>query len=70
MNTGAKHTLGELIEAVAKQIYYYNNDRIHTALRCPPAVFAKRLNCQKFNSQKPYCQNNLNFQVVAKGMSV
>ncbi len=36
-------TLGELIEAVACQIYYYNNQRIHTALKCPPAVFAQRL---------------------------
>jgi len=34
--------LGELIEAVAQQIYYYNNHRIHTALKCPPAVFARR----------------------------
>ena len=55
--------LGELIEAVSRQIYYYNNNRIHTALRCPPAIFAQRLNCQN-------CQNNLNFQAVAKGMSV
>lgn len=36
-------TLGELIEAVAQQIHYYNNQRIHTALKCPPAVFAQRL---------------------------
>jgi len=35
-------TLGELIEAIARQIYYYNNFRIHLALKCPPAVFAKR----------------------------
>lgn len=36
-------TLGELIEAIAQQIYYYNNKRIHTALKCPPAVFAQRI---------------------------
>lgn len=36
-------TLGELIEAIAQQIHYYNNQRIHTALKCPPAVFAKRI---------------------------
>lgn len=35
-------TLGELIEAIAGQIHYYNNRRIHTALKCPPAVFAKK----------------------------
>lgn len=40
--------LGELIEAIANQIYYYNNHRIHTALKCPPAVFAKRLNYQNY----------------------
>ena len=35
-------TLGELIEAIARQIHYYNNFRIHLALKCPPAVFAKK----------------------------
>lgn len=36
-------TIGELIEAIYQQIYYYNNDRIHTALKMPPAVYAKLL---------------------------
>jgi len=36
-------SLGELIEAISQQIYYYNNKRIHTTLRCPPSVFAKRI---------------------------
>ena len=36
-------TLGELIEAIAQQIHYYNNQRIHTALKCPPAVFVQRI---------------------------
>lgn len=35
-------TFGELIEAVSQQINYYNNRRIHSALKCPPAVFAKK----------------------------
>lgn len=35
-------TPGELIEAIAAQIHYYNNRRIHTALKCPPNVFAER----------------------------
>lgn len=35
-------TLGELVEAIAGQIYYYNHQRIHTALKCPPEVFAQR----------------------------
>lgn len=35
--------LGELIEAIAGQIYYYNNRRIHTALKCAPVVFRERV---------------------------
>lgn len=35
-------TLGELVEAIAQQIYYYNHERIHTALKCPPEIFAQR----------------------------
>jgi len=34
--------LGELIEYVYQQIYYYNNKRIHSALRVPPVVFRQR----------------------------
>jgi putative transposase len=34
-------TLGELTEAIAHQIYYYNNKRIHTSLKCPPNNFYK-----------------------------
>ena len=33
---------GQLIEAIALQIHYYNHQRIHSALRCPPAVFAAK----------------------------
>lgn len=43
-------TLGELIEAIAQQIHYYNNQRIHTALKCPPAVFAQRIAFQKLTT--------------------
>ena len=35
-------TLGELVEAIAQQIHYYNHERIHSALKCPPEVFAQR----------------------------
>ena len=31
--------LGELVEALALQVHYYNNDRIHSVLKCPPRVF-------------------------------
>lgn len=35
----AYENLGELTEAIALQIYYYNNQRIHTTLKMPPSVF-------------------------------
>lgn len=35
-------TIGQLIEAIYQQIHYYNNLRIHTALKMPPAVYAKQ----------------------------
>lgn len=47
-------TLGELIEAIAHQIHYYNTHRIHTALKCPPVVFAQRIQSkQRFSDQEP-----------------
>ena len=33
---------GELIEAIAIQIHYYNHRRIHSALKMPPVVFYQR----------------------------
>lgn len=33
-------TTGELIEAVYRHIHYYNHQRIHSALRMPPLVYA------------------------------
>ena len=49
---GFKLELGQLIqfkdldklhEAIAQQVYYYNNKRIHTALRMSPAAYAAGL---------------------------
>ena len=34
--------LGELVWAIYKTIYDYNNTRIQTTLKMPPAEFAKR----------------------------
>lgn len=51
-------TVGELVEAVARQIYYYNHQRIHTALKCPPAVFAKRA-AEKTKSKKIQESNSI-----------
>lgn len=40
-------TTGELIAEIYSQIYHYNNKRIHTAIKMPPAVFRQTLsgNC-------------------------
>lgn len=35
-------SLGELVYEIAKTIWYYNHVRIHTAIKMPPAVFARR----------------------------
>lgn len=35
-------TLGELAVAIYLQIHYYNNQRIHTKLKMPPALFTGR----------------------------
>jgi putative transposase len=35
-------TLPELIEYIYKQIYYYNNKRIHTSLRMSPVLFKQK----------------------------
>lgn len=51
-------TIGELIEAIAQQIHYYNHYRIHTALKCPPTVFAQRTQIA--------INNRLINQVIAK----
>ena len=52
-DTNRFKTVEELIEAVYQQIYYYNNNRIHTALKMKPAEF-----------KKAYLSNNLMRQVV------
>lgn len=60
-------TLGELIEAIALQIHYYNHERIHTALRCPPVVFAARFTkIEKIEK----IQKNLIFQDASNILSV
>jgi len=35
-------SLGELVWAIYKTIHSYNNTRIHTALKMPPAIFSQR----------------------------
>ena len=43
-------TVGELMEAIALQIHYYNHKRIHTAIKMPPAVFYQRFQMNNFRS--------------------
>lgn len=57
--------LGELVEAIASQIHYYNRERIHTALKCPPSVFARRI-----VFQRSLTVNQLSFQAVGNTQSV
>ena len=61
-------TLGELIEAIAQQIHYYNNQRIHTALKCPPAVFAQRIALQELIKKVEF--NNPSIREIAETLSV
>ncbi|HLD70788.1 MAG TPA: IS3 family transposase [Negativicutes bacterium] len=60
-------TLGELIEAIALQIHYYNYQRIHTALKCPPTVFAEKCKLQKISK---IAEKKLTFQNTANQPSV
>jgi putative transposase len=39
--TSRFETLGELVEAIYQTIHYYNNERIHTALKMSPVAFKK-----------------------------
>ena len=45
-------TRGELIEAIALQIHYYNHRRIHSALKMPPTIFYQRCLQQNNPSEK------------------
>ena len=53
-------TLGELAEAIAHQIYYYNHRRIHTTIKSQPNVFY-----QRYVQNKQYENRNLN-QVISQ----
>ena len=40
---GRFSSLGELLEAIYAYVYYYNHQRIHTALKMPPAAYEQSL---------------------------
>lgn len=42
-DTSRFETLGEFIEGLHHQIYYYNNSRIHTSLKTTPALFKQQI---------------------------
>lgn len=44
-------TLGELVEAIAQQIFYYNTKRIHTALKMSPVTYHRIWNQKHPNTQ-------------------
>lgn len=45
-------TLGELTAEIYKQIYYYNNQRIHTSLKMAPIAFARQYDMLSLLVQK------------------
>lgn len=45
-------SLGELTSEIYKSIYYYNNERIHTALGCAPRKFARQYEIKYNTSQE------------------
>lgn len=53
------NTLGELTAEIYKSIYYYNNERIHTSLKMPPAKFA-----QQFAQQNEIKYNQIQEKLV------
>lgn len=59
--------LGELIEAIARQIHYYNTRRIHTALKRSPKVFAEQFKAKQIIQD---FENKLTFQEIAVAQSV
>lgn len=63
-------TLGELIEAIARQIRYYNCERIHTALKCLPAAFAVKYQTDQALLAGQVSKNHLVIQDTEKIQSV
>lgn len=45
-------TLGELVAAIYQTINYYNQNRIHSALKLPPRLFKEQYDVSLINSEK------------------
>ena len=41
-DTARCETLGKLVYNIYRQVYYYNHNRIHTALKMPPVIFEQQ----------------------------
>jgi len=52
-NANRFNSLGELLEAIYIQIYYYNTERIHTALKMSPRTFRRLYESQRLTNQTP-----------------
>lgn len=53
-DTDRFETLGELVYEIHRTIHRYNNNRIHTALRMPPAIFAEKWSAAQSGKKTPY----------------
>jgi transposase InsO family protein len=51
-NLNKHDTFEKAVEAIHHRIYYYNNDRIHTALRMPPKMYHERYKLIQKRSQE------------------
>jgi transposase InsO family protein len=66
--------LGELTEAIARQLYYYNHHRLHSALKTNPVAYAKQYKDeQKLRVGQPNRPNVLAWmlagtKIIAKGL--
>lgn len=69
-NPECYNTIGELIEAIALQIYYYNHNRIHTALKCSPVLFTEKYETLAEAGRIIKNKNNLIFQKIENQPSV
>ena len=49
---------GELYEAIANWIHYYNHSRIHTSLKMPPIAFAHKV----IHKEKSYKKEKLSVE--------
>ena len=57
-------TRGELFEAIALQIHYYNHRRIHSALKMPPSTLLPKMLATKLHQRKSGKTRSLKFRAA------